>query len=424
MCVVPRADPRRDEIQLPAVRCEPVQQRRDAAEVRGLPEERLRPPPGYKDTNVPGIWSRDTLFSHGNHEPGWIVAPGMQGVDVNLFTSGDADAGLVVGTDVGVRTRRRTRREVLAAERRRTRTTSSTRRHRRGTRRAPPPPAPAPGVVPGPPPAAELIGAITCTRAAGPVPPARRGRTVTATKDPSRNEDGDRVESGCVESGCASREARYGTGSQRDGADLLRLAGHRERAACLACAARTGLRPVLRPDSRHVGAEHEQLVRVADVRRHRPQDRTEGLIPTITLSVEPGIRLPANATAKIGQSSLLGTQHVELAPPANPSSEPLRTELPFRSRGHRPTSTVERRRQRRDGARRYPEPRGDLDRGHQPAGPGTPNRSRTFDQFDVLTRELNNQRNDIARAIESTNELFSYVAPEQHHRPPAGGPAC
>ena len=49
-------------------------------------EERLRPPPGYKDTTVPGIWSRDTLFSHGNHEPGWIVAPGMQGTQVNPFT--------------------------------------------------------------------------------------------------------------------------------------------------------------------------------------------------------------------------------------------------------------------------------------------------------------------------------------------------
>ena len=46
-------------------------------------EPRLRPPPGYKDTTVPGIWSRDTPFSRGNHEPGWIVAPGMQGLRVS-----------------------------------------------------------------------------------------------------------------------------------------------------------------------------------------------------------------------------------------------------------------------------------------------------------------------------------------------------
>jgi phospholipid/cholesterol/gamma-HCH transport system substrate-binding protein len=44
-------------------------------------EPRLQPPAGYKDTTVPGIFSRDTLFSHGNHEPGWVTAPGMQGIE-------------------------------------------------------------------------------------------------------------------------------------------------------------------------------------------------------------------------------------------------------------------------------------------------------------------------------------------------------
>jgi len=68
-------------------------------------EERLRPPPGYKDTTVPGIWSRDTLFSHGNHEPGWIVAPGMQGVQVQPLTANmltpDSLAALLGGPDPG-----------------------------------------------------------------------------------------------------------------------------------------------------------------------------------------------------------------------------------------------------------------------------------------------------------------------------------
>jgi phospholipid/cholesterol/gamma-HCH transport system substrate-binding protein len=49
-------------------------------------EPRLQPAPGYKDTTVPGIWSRDTLFSHGNHEPGWVTAPGMQGIEVQPHT--------------------------------------------------------------------------------------------------------------------------------------------------------------------------------------------------------------------------------------------------------------------------------------------------------------------------------------------------
>jgi phospholipid/cholesterol/gamma-HCH transport system substrate-binding protein len=67
-------------------------------------EPRLHPPGGYKDTTVPGIWSRDTLFSYGNHEPGWIVAPGMQGVDVQPFTANmltpDSLAELMGGPDI------------------------------------------------------------------------------------------------------------------------------------------------------------------------------------------------------------------------------------------------------------------------------------------------------------------------------------
>jgi phospholipid/cholesterol/gamma-HCH transport system substrate-binding protein len=68
-------------------------------------EDRLHPPSGYKDTTVPGIWSRDTLFSHGNHEPGWVVAPGMQGTQVQAFTQDmltpDSLAELLGGPDAG-----------------------------------------------------------------------------------------------------------------------------------------------------------------------------------------------------------------------------------------------------------------------------------------------------------------------------------
>ena len=67
-------------------------------------EPRLQPPPGYKDTTVPGIFSRDTLWSHGNHEPGWTVAPGMQGVDVQPFTANmltpESLAELMGGPDI------------------------------------------------------------------------------------------------------------------------------------------------------------------------------------------------------------------------------------------------------------------------------------------------------------------------------------
>jgi phospholipid/cholesterol/gamma-HCH transport system substrate-binding protein len=49
-------------------------------------EPRLEPPAGFKDTTVPGIWARDTPLSHRNHEPGWKVAPGMDGLRVQPLT--------------------------------------------------------------------------------------------------------------------------------------------------------------------------------------------------------------------------------------------------------------------------------------------------------------------------------------------------
>jgi phospholipid/cholesterol/gamma-HCH transport system substrate-binding protein len=51
-------------------------------------EPRLQPPNGYKDTTVPGIWVPDTPLSHRNTQHGWIVAPGMQGVQVGPVTAG------------------------------------------------------------------------------------------------------------------------------------------------------------------------------------------------------------------------------------------------------------------------------------------------------------------------------------------------
>lgn len=41
----------------------------------------------------------------------------------------------------------------------------------------------------------------------------------------------------------------------------------------------------------------------------------DGDQPVITVSLEPNVNLPANATARIGQTSLLGAKHVELARP-------------------------------------------------------------------------------------------------------------
>jgi phospholipid/cholesterol/gamma-HCH transport system substrate-binding protein len=84
---VPGADPRCDQVQLPAIRPERGHYGKHVAEDGLLLRSPAPAPRGYKDTTVPGIWSRDTLFSYGNHEPGWVTAPGMQGVDVQPFTA-------------------------------------------------------------------------------------------------------------------------------------------------------------------------------------------------------------------------------------------------------------------------------------------------------------------------------------------------
>lgn len=59
-------------------------------------------------------------------------------------------------------------------------------------------------------------------------------------------------------------------------------------------------------------------VRVDDVAVGAVTDiEVEGWHALVTVSLNPGVVLPANATAKIGQTSLLGSNHVELAPPTD-----------------------------------------------------------------------------------------------------------
>src|ERR1700754_2437034 len=48
-------------------------------------------------------------------------------------------------------------------------------------------------------------------------------------------------------------------------------------------------------------------------------------VATLTLDVQPNLKLPKNTLAKIGQTSLLGSQHVQLDPPKNPDSRLLKS---------------------------------------------------------------------------------------------------
>ncbi|SOX51647.1 virulence factor Mce family protein, partial [Mycobacterium ahvazicum] len=135
-------------------------------------------------------------------------------------------------------------------------------------------------------------------------------------------------------------------------------------------------------------------------------------VATLTLGVKSSVKLPKNAIARIGQTSLLGSQHVELAAPPNPSSELLRNgdTIPLKNSSSYPTteqtlaslSLILR-------------------------GGGIPNlevlQNEVYDIFhgrgeqirsfigklDTFTAQLNQQRDDITHAIDSTNRLLVYV---------------
>ncbi|CDO08442.1 virulence factor Mce family protein [Mycolicibacterium cosmeticum] len=155
-------------------------------------------------------------------------------------------------------------------------------------------------------------------------------------------------------------------------------------------------------------------VRVADVFVGRVRAiQLKNWVPTLTVDLEPGVKLPSNVLAKIGQTSLLGSQHVELDSPPDPSSVPLRNgdTIPLKNSSAYPT--IERTLASISGIL---------------TGGGIPNieviqnevnniltgradQIREFlNRLDAFTAEMNKQRDDITRAIDSTNRLLAVVA--------------
>ncbi|ORW85544.1 mammalian cell entry protein [Mycobacterium sp. IEC1808] len=136
-------------------------------------------------------------------------------------------------------------------------------------------------------------------------------------------------------------------------------------------------------------------------------------IATLTLDLDPGVRLPANATAKIGQTSLLGTQHVELAAPKNPSAQPLQSGDTIFLKNSSAYPTVERTLAsvavilNGGGLANLDAIQTEvvniLD-GH--AGQVR----ELLTRLDTFVAELNRQRDDLVRAIDSTNQLLTIVA--------------
>jgi phospholipid/cholesterol/gamma-HCH transport system substrate-binding protein len=155
-------------------------------------------------------------------------------------------------------------------------------------------------------------------------------------------------------------------------------------------------------------------VRVADVLVGSVRAITlRNWVATLTLDLQPDVRLPANATATIGQTSLLGSQHVELAAPADPSARPLRSgdTIPLTNASAFPTTE-----------------RTLASIATILSGGGIPNleviqnevaaildgrgdQIRDFlTKLDTFTASLNDQRDDLTRAIDSTDRLLAIAA--------------
>jgi phospholipid/cholesterol/gamma-HCH transport system substrate-binding protein len=136
-------------------------------------------------------------------------------------------------------------------------------------------------------------------------------------------------------------------------------------------------------------------------------------VATLTLGLDKGVKLPKNATAKVGQTSLLGSQHVELAAPPDPSPQLLKDgdTIPLQHSSAYPN---------------FEQTLASL--AMILRGGGIPNLEVIQDEvygivsgradqirdflrkLDTFTDQLDQQRDDITHAIDSTNQLLSYAA--------------
>jgi phospholipid/cholesterol/gamma-HCH transport system substrate-binding protein len=135
-------------------------------------------------------------------------------------------------------------------------------------------------------------------------------------------------------------------------------------------------------------------------------------VATLTLGLEKNVKLPKNATAKIGQTSLLGSQHIELASPPDPSSQMLKNgdTIPLKHSSAFPSTeqtlasvamVV-----RGGGLPNLEVLQNEVSKILTGRGP----QIRAFlGKLDTFTRQLNEQRDDITHAIDSTNRLLEYV---------------
>jgi len=154
-------------------------------------------------------------------------------------------------------------------------------------------------------------------------------------------------------------------------------------------------------------------VRVADVYVGRVRSiELKNWVATLTLDLQPNVKLPENTLAKIGQTSLLGSQHVQLDPPPDPKGQ-LRNgdTIPLQNASAFPTTervlasiaTI----LRGGGIQNLEVIQTEINN----LLTGRADQIREFlNKLDTFTDELNQQRQDITRAIDSTDRLLAIVA--------------
>ncbi len=159
-------------------------------------------------------------------------------------------------------------------------------------------------------------------------------------------------------------------------------------------------------------------VRVADVTiGHVTKIERQGWHALVTMSLNGDVDLPANVTAKIGTTSLLGSYHIELAPPADaPPQGKLRdgSLIPLSHGGAYPTTE-----QTLAALSAVLNGGGlgqvqDITEAFSTAFRGREHDLRSLiGQLDKFTAYLNDQKGDIIAATESLNRLVGKFAAQQ-----------
>jgi phospholipid/cholesterol/gamma-HCH transport system substrate-binding protein len=164
--------------------------------------------------------------------------------------------------------------------------------------------------------------------------------------------------------------------------------------------------------------EQNSRVRVGDVNVGTVSKiERQGWHALVTMTLNRDVQLPANATAKVGQTSLLGSQHIELAPPADVAPQGKLVEgsvIPLASAGAYPTTE-----QALAAIALLLNGGGfgnvyDITEALSTAFAGRENDLRSLiEQLDKAIGYLDDQKGDIIAASESIDNLFGQIAEQK-----------